>query len=128
MVNRNQAGDHEQLEAAQRYFRMVMQVAYERVLSYVDFLPNRRDLVGEARGPGGPDERGAGRERAVSQFQLMPDPHVPAPTGPLAGLVTGHVGVRTALVWVGALMLVLTLAPFVVPAFRQMNRPQITEG
>jgi DNA-binding transcriptional ArsR family regulator len=116
----DQAGDHEQLEAAQRYVRMVMQVAYERVLSYVDSLPDRRDelpdlpwqlgeqavslthdearelagqvqdlvsryrrdLAGEARGAGGPDEHGAGRERAVFQFQLMPDPHGPAPTEP----------------------------------------------
>jgi hypothetical protein len=40
----------------------------------------------------------------------------------LTGLVTDKVGVRTALVRVGATMLLLTLAPLMVPAFRQMNR------
>jgi DNA-binding transcriptional ArsR family regulator len=111
-----QAGDAEQLEAAEQYLRMVMQVAYERVLSYIDSLPDRRDqlpdlpwqlgekalslthdearelsgqiqdlvaryrrdLAGQARGAGGPDEDGADRERAVFQYQLMPD--LPGPT------------------------------------------------
>jgi MFS family permease len=45
------------------------------------------------------------------------------PLGPvLTGLVTDQAGVRTALVGMGAAMLLFTLAPFVVPAFRQMNR------
>lgn len=37
----------------------------------------RRDLLGEARGPGSPDETtppGAERHHAVFQFQLLPDP------------------------------------------------------
>ncbi len=43
------------------------------------------------------------------------------PLGPvLAGLLTDQVGVRIALTCVGTIMLVLTLAPFVVPAFREL--------
>lgn len=70
------------------------------------------------------------------QYEQIPRPMLPRvlgavkasawvglPLGPvLAGLVTDHAGVRIALVGVGALMLTLTLAPFVIPAFRQMNR------
>ncbi len=110
-----QLGDPEQLEMAEQYLRIVMQIAYERALSYIGSLPDRRDQLpdlpwqlgekslslthdearelseqiqnlvagyrrdqaGRARGSGGPDERGEGRERAVFQYQLLPDPQGP---------------------------------------------------
>ena len=112
-----QAGDVEQIELAEQYLRMVAQVAYERVLSWIGTLVEhrgelatlpwqlgeaslslthtearelsgqilalvaryRRDQAERARGPGGPDEGeppdGPRRQRAVFQFQLLPDPH-----------------------------------------------------
>ncbi|WP_116952542.1 ArsR/SmtB family transcription factor [Jiangella endophytica] len=111
-------GSDAQVEAAERYMRAVAQVAYERVLGYIDTLsarhdelhllpwqlgettlslsraearelalrihalvaPYRSDQRGRARGPGGPDDDGEGRERAVLQFQLVPDePDATAP-------------------------------------------------
>jgi DNA-binding transcriptional ArsR family regulator len=115
-----EAGDADQVEMAEQYLRMAAQVAYERVLGYVDTLSGRReelpelpwqlgevsvsltrrearelahrvmalvdafrrDQQGRARGPGGPDEADpdAERERAVFQFQLLPDEH-PGGTG-----------------------------------------------
>ncbi len=110
-----EAGDADQLEAAEQYLRIAAQVSYERVLGYVDSLAGRgeelsrlpwqlgemslsltreearefahrlvalteefrRDQRGIARGPGGPDEEdpAGDRERAVLQFQLLPDEH-----------------------------------------------------
>lgn len=44
------------------------------------------------------------------------------PLGPvLVGALTDQAGVRPALLAVGAVMFVLTLGPFVIPAFRSMN-------
>lgn len=43
-----QAGDPEQIEVAEQYLRMVAQVGYERVLSYVGSLTARRDELSVA--------------------------------------------------------------------------------
>lgn len=76
------------------------------------------------------------------QYERIPEPMLPRvlgavkatawagiPLGPvLAGLLTDTWGIQSALIGLGSACLLLTLTPFVVPAFRQMSHRPATVG